>query len=237
LIGRSLSHSFSKTYFTERFQIEGIAATYENIEVLEPNDLNYVLEQDFKGMNVTIPYKQAIMPLLRHIDKEAEEVGAVNCITKRDGEWHGFNTDIYGFKESMRPILKSYHRKALILGTGGASKAVAHVLKEIGLDFKFVSRHPEGNELSYQELNANALKFYPLIINTTPLGTYPDVTSFPELPYEAMTELNLAYDLVYNPEVTEFLRRSAAQGAQVMNGKKMLIYQAERSWEIWNEVK
>lgn len=234
LIGRSLSHSFSKAYFTERFQTEDIAAVYENVEVQFSEGLSEVLQRDFKGMNVTIPYKTTIMPFLDHIDEQAEAVGAVNCIAKRDGEWYGFNTDIYGFRESLRPILKSHHRKALILGTGGASKAVAFVLKEIGLDFKFVSRQPKSDELSYKDLNANALKFYPLIVNTTPLGTSPDVDTCPDLPYEDMTELNLTYDLVYNPEETLFMKRSAEHGAHVMNGKKMLLYQAERSWEIWN---
>lgn len=236
LIGKSLKHSFSQKYFTEKFEKESIDARYDLIEIDNILELHKNIDiEQFEGLNVTIPFKQEITSILDEISPEAEAIGAVNTVKNIGGKLVGYNTDTYGFRNSLKPFLKKYHRKALILGTGGASKAIAYVLDQLGLDYLFVSRNPNGsNQVSYEELNENAVSFFPLIINCTPLGTYPDVDECPAIPYSFLDEKNFLYDLVYNPEESLFLLKGKAQGTQILNGRSMLHFQAEKAWEIWN---
>lgn len=234
LIGRSLSHSWSKSYFKERFRNENIAASYENIECNNIVDLDRDKLLSFSGLNVTVPYKEQIIPVLDSIDPTASAIGAVNCIKVVKNQLIGYNTDAFGFRDSLRPFLKSWHSKALILGTGGASKSIAYVLDEMDIESRFVSRNPQSGQFSYDELNAKAVEIFPFIINCTPLGMHPDIESYPALPYEGLTEKNILYDLVYNPEKSLFLEKGTARGAQTINGLHMLIAQAEASWRIWN---
>jgi shikimate dehydrogenase len=241
LIGSQLTHSFSKTYFQEKFDKENIIASYELFELSNlDNFIAFIENNSLNGLNVTIPFKQAVIPYLDEIDSVAKESGAVNCIkiTIDNGRKTliGYNTDVYGFKQSIKPFLESKHERALILGAGGASKAVAYVLKEIGIDYLFVSRDPLGaaNTIAYQDLNEYVIKAHKLIINTTPLGMYPNTGTSPDLPYSALTADHLLYDLVYNPEETVFLKKGKEKGAVTMNGLSMLHLQAEKSWEIFN---
>jgi len=237
LIGQSLKHSFSKDYFTEFFAKEGIAASYKNFELQRIEDFIGLKKQEILGLNVTLPYKESILPFLDQLSPEAQEIGAVNCICFSEGKTIGHNTDAYGFKESLRPILRTEHRKALILGKGGAAKAVAYVLRSLGVEYRYVSRDPQGIDLAYGDLNDKALSFFPFLINTSPVGMFPDVEACPDIPYEHLSSKNFLYDLIYNPEETLFLNCGKERGALVMNGHKMLIYQAERSWELWNQIK
>jgi shikimate dehydrogenase len=240
LIGKSLQHSFSKTYFEKKFAQEGLQncsyANYElqNIEAFKPLVLNTT---NLEGVNVTIPYKESILPLLDELDQEASEIGAVNCVRIRNGKSKGYNTDAYGFAQSIKPFLENTHERALILGTGGASRAVAFALKKIGVETAFVSsdsgKKKPGVYL-YTEINERMMEAFKLIVNTTPLGTYPNTESCPSLPYRDFTSLHLAYDLVYNPAETLFLKKARSFGAIGMNGLSMLQLQAEKSWEIWN---
>lgn len=233
LIGAKLGHSFSQRYFSERFEEEGIAASYENIELEAlPTAWPAVLEK-YSGLNVTVPYKEDIIPLVDELHPVAAEIGAVNCILQREGRRFGYNTDAYGFRDSLRPFLKSWHRKALILGTGGASKAVAYVLRGLGIEYRHVSRNPVEGQYHYDELNAKAMEIFPFVINCTPLGMHPDVEAAPALPYAGLTEKNLLYDLIYNPAETRFLAEGRARGTQCINGHHMLLAQAEESWRIW----
>lgn len=238
LIGKTLSHSFSKKYFEEKFKRENINAVYENFEL---NDISQVeglfsIHSNLCGLNVTIPYKEQIIPYLDEVDEQAQKIGAVNTIyiDKETGKMKGYNTDVYGFKQSLKPFLENQHQRALILGTGGASKAVAYVLNELGITTAFVSRTPQlENQLSYDELNENILASFLLIINTTPLGTFPDVEEKPPINYDAITPNHLLYDLVYNPAETAFLKEGKKRGALTINGEQMLQLQAEKAWEIW----
>jgi shikimate dehydrogenase len=240
LIGNPLSQSFSKKYFTEKFEREGIDATYCLYELASLEAFSEILkDKDLKGLSVTIPYKEAIIPYLNEMDITAKQTGAVNCIKieQKGGKpfLTGYNTDFFGFKQSIKPFLESKHERALIIGTGGASKAVQFVLKEIGIDFLLVSRNPtEKNHISYEDLNEYAIKAHLLIINTTPLGMYPNNETFPPIPYEALTPDHFLYDLVYNPEETHFLKMGRQQGAMVLNGLDMLKMQAEKAWETFN---
>jgi shikimate dehydrogenase len=234
LIGRKLSHSWSKKYFNKRFLDDGISASYVNLEYDKLADCKKESLDSFSGLNVTVPYKEEIISLLDSSSPIADKIGAVNCIEIRDGLWIGHNTDAFGFRDSLRPFLKSWHNKALILGTGGASKAIAFVLEELGIEYKFVSRNPAEGQLAYDDLNAKAVEIFPFIINCTPLGMHPDIETCPIIPYGDLGEKNLLYDLVYNPEQSKFQRLGAAQGAQTINGYHMLIAQAEASWRIWN---
>jgi shikimate dehydrogenase len=234
LIGKTLSHSFSALYFTKKFESEKISASYENFELDNASIIPSILHSGISGCNITIPYKEEVISFLDDLSDEASVIGSVNCIVIRNGKAIGHNTDAYGFKESLRPVLRNTHQKALILGTGGASKAVAYVLKELGLEFRFVSRNPTGSQLGYGDLNDKALAYFPFIINTTPLGTAPNVNQAPDIPYPYINESNLLYDLTYNPAESLFLKKGKAQGALTMNGHKMLLYQAEQSWELWN---
>ncbi len=237
LIGKTLSYSFSEDYFRKKFSAEEIDGTYSNFELEQIEDFSELPLTDLSGLNVTIPYKELIMPMLDEIDPEAAAIGAVNTIKFVDGQLVGYNTDAPGFRNSIRPYLKSWHQKALILGTGGASRAIAHVLKKMGIEYRFVSRTPDGDlQIGYEELNENALRFFPFIINTTPLGTYPDVNQRPDIPYQFLSKNNFLYDVVYNPEESTFLKLGREQGAQTMNGMRMLENQAELSWKIWNDL-
>lgn len=237
LLGRKLSHSFSSKYFSEKFKKENISGCeYKNFELSEVSEIRDLVksEPQLVGLNVTVPYKESIIPYLDGLEKHAEEIGAVNTILFENGKLIGANTDAIGFHRSLAAVFKPHHERALILGTGGASKAVAYTLRQLGVDFVFVSRTPTSGLLAYEELNQYVIKHYPLIINTTPLGTYPDVHACPNIPYEFLSSQNLLYDLVYNPEVTTFLSRGEKAGSATMNGLRMLILQAEKSWELWN---
>lgn len=236
LVGRSLSHSFSKEYFNEKFKKAGLEADYENYEIETVDEILRLKKlPNLVGLNVTVPYKEAVIPFLDELDDLAERIGAVNTISLRYGRLIGFNTDVSGFEQSLKPFLEHGMEKALILGTGGASKAVAFVLKKIGLEVLFVSRNPaKEDEISYRECNSNAVKWHRLIVNTTPLGTYPEIEEKPPIAYEGITTSHLLYDLIYNPEETAFLKEGKSRGASVLNGLNMLKIQAEKSWEIWN---
>ena len=240
LVGKNISYSFSRAYFSDKFEKEGINdAVYinfdiENIDLLPEKIKN---TPTLRGMNVTIPYKEEIMPFLSEIDETAEKIGAVNTIKiLSDGKLKGYNTDYYGFLESIKPFLKSHHKKALILGTGGASKAVAYALSQLGINYKYVSRNPKLRQYAYSDLSASVMKNHTIIINCTPLGTHPNIKDCPPIPYQYLTEDHLLYDLIYNPEETTFLQKGKNKKATICNGQKMLELQAEKSWEIWNDL-
>jgi len=239
LIGKSLKHSFSKTYFDEKFINQEIKDTeYRNFEFEHINEVKAKLSeiQELKGLNVTIPYKSSIIPFLDGLDEISEEIGAVNAIKiDNDGKWIGFNTDVYGFSTSLKPFLTNLHQKALILGTGGASKAVEYALRQLNISRVKVSRTKGKSDLTYGDLNENVFKACKLIINTTPVGTWPNVEEAPNIPYEYLSDEHLVYDLIYNPEKTLFLKQAESTGATIMNGLNMLRLQAEKSWEIWNK--
>lgn len=237
LIGKNISYSFSRGYFKEKFERQHIEATYENFDLKNLDVFPEILEQnpELRGLNVTIPYKQEIIPFLDEIDIEASEIGAVNTIKiKLTGKTEGYNTDYYGFLKSLKPHLNSHHDKALILGTGGASKAVVYALNKLGIESKFVSRNPSPDAFSYEELDENVLSQYAVIVNCTPLGTFPDISEMPPIPVSAITSKHLVFDLIYNPSVTRLMELSRQNGAVVINGMKMLELQAEKAWEIWN---
>lgn len=236
LIGKRLDYSFSKTFFTNKFNVEGLSDTYENIELEHPEMLAEVIrEGGFSGLNVTIPYKEAVIPYLDGLSEEATAIGAVNTIVFLDGKAIGYNTDAFGFHQSIKPFLTNLHERALILGTGGASKAVAYVFRNIGLDVLFISRNQEGtNTFSYDQINEHMLRACKVVVNCTPVGTFPDIDNSPAFPFTFLTEDHLVIDLIYNPEKTRFLRESEAAGATILNGKSMLQEQALRAWELWN---
>ncbi|RMG60407.1 MAG: shikimate dehydrogenase [Bacteroidetes bacterium] len=238
LIGLKLGHSFSQRFFTEKFAREGIAARYDLYELPSVSGLPDLLDRypDLRGLNVTIPYKERVLPYLSDLSPEAEAVGAVNTIRREGDRLVGHNTDIYGFERSLHAFLQGEEpTSALILGTGGAAKAVSYVLEtRWHMHWQMVSRAPQGNhQLSYAALPHVNLADFRLIINTTPLGMYPDTGSSPALPYEALGPDHRVFDLVYNPAETLLMAQARAQGARVVNGMDMLIYQAERAWEIW----
>ncbi|WP_143962847.1 shikimate dehydrogenase family protein [Litoribacter populi] len=242
LIGYPLSHSFSKKYFQEKFIREGVADTrYELFELESLDKLSDLIHSrpDLKGLNVTIPYKQKVMTFLEELSDEAAEIGAVNVIKIKEGKLVGHNTDYIGFRQSLVNWLGTERPAALILGTGGASKAVEHALKKMGIEYRFVSRNA-GNELlayTYDELNRKPeiLEKYRLIINTTPLGTHPNTEVMPPIPLDAVTAKHKVYDLVYNPEKTFLMRSVEARGGLSKNGLEMLQLQAEAAWNIWNQ--
>lgn len=238
LIGKTLSHSFSKNHFERKFEKEGISdASYSLFELTEMAEFNaLVQEHQLSGLNVTIPYKEAILPYLDEIDEEAKAIGAVNTIQFTKSGLKGYNTDVIGFRNSIKPFLENIHTRALILGTGGAAKAVAYVLENLGIKITYVSRNPKAeNELSYADINSFVMKHHLLIVNTTPIGTFPNITEAPELPYEYLTEQHFLYDLVYNPSETQFLQHAKAAGAIAINGEQMLKIQAEEAWKIWEK--
>jgi shikimate dehydrogenase len=239
LLGRTISYSFSKGYFTQKFSNDLFkGCSYENFDIPEINSFIEILKNnpDLSGLNVTIPYKETILPFLDQLSQNAAAIGAVNTIkfTKK-GRLKGYNTDYYGFKKSIEPLLKPHHKKALILGTGGAAKAVAYALDQLKIAYTFVSRNPKDNSIDYTRINATTFDNYQIIINCTPVGTSPTIELFPLIPYEYFTDKHIAYDLIYNPEETQFLKKAKAQGAVPKNGLDMLIFQAEKAWKIWNK--
>lgn len=237
LIGKQLSHSFSPAFFTDFFQKQGIDAHYAAYELQEISDFPQLMkDHTFGGLNVTIPYKTDIIPFLDELDPLAAEIQAVNVIAFENGRTKGYNTDVYGFQQSIKPFLTFHHERALIFGTGGASKAVAHVFKSLGIDVIFVSQSPSNlsNHFTYADVNEHMLAACKVIVNCTPLGMFPDVDSALELPYSSLCEDHLLIDLVYNPEETLFMKQGRAHGATAMNGLSMLQHQALKSWEIWN---
>jgi shikimate dehydrogenase len=237
LIGKTLSHSFSKNYFTQKFAQEHIDnCRYDLFELKTIEDLPALLLSypDLEGLNVTIPYKQDVIPFLDEATEVVKEIGACNCITIAGGKLKGFNTDVVGFKTSLETHLLPGHDKALILGTGGAAKAVQYALNELDIAYKLVSRRKTGEGLGYEDIGEEILNQYTLIINTTPLGMYPNVDEAPPIPYQYLSSHHLLFDLIYNPEKTKFLQYGEEQGARVSNGHEMLILQAEESWRIWN---
>lgn len=238
LIGRNISYSFSRGYFTKKFSREKIDAIYENFDLQDISEFPDVLKTNPQpvGFNVTIPYKEAIIPYLDSMDPIAAEIGAVNTIkVNQDGTLTGYNTDLWGFIEAIGPHLKPAHTKALILGTGGASKAVNHGLKSLGLQPAFVSRTASRNTISYEDLSEEILQEYTVVVNTTPLGTSPKTEEYPDIPIQFLTPQHLVFDLIYNPPTTKLMELALLQGATVVNGQKMLEFQAEKAWEIWNK--
>ncbi|HYQ56638.1 MAG TPA: shikimate dehydrogenase [Draconibacterium sp.] len=241
LLGYPLTHSFSKRYFTERFESEQIDSTYDNFEIDSITKFPDVVKDNPEviGFNVTIPYKEQVIPYLDELNDSAKEIGAVNTIrvTRTENGVHlkGFNTDTFGFESSLKSLLKDHHKKALILGTGGASKALKYVLNKLGIEYISASiEELKEKEIRYEDINEQVISDRLLIINATPLGTYPKVDTFPNIPYEFITDKHLLFDLVYNPEVTQFMANGKAKGATVKNGYEMLLNQAEKSYEIWN---
>ena len=240
LVGKNISYSFSQNYFTNKFSKLGYEnRQYKNFDISSIEEFNSIVQgqTQLAGLNVTIPYKEAVIPFLNKLDPRAREIGAVNTIKiLPDGELLGFNTDVYGFEKSIQTLLTDHHRKALILGTGGASKAVAYVLNKLNIEFLFVSRSPEHNTtIQYRELTRELMEEFQIVINCTPLGTYPKTEEFPPIPYEFITNRHLCYDLIYNPAETIFLKKARLQGATTKNGLEMLELQAEKAWEIWND--
>ena len=240
LIGYPLTHSFSKKYFAEKFEREGIAdCHYDLYEMADvAKNLPALLQTPgLRGLNVTIPHKQAVLPFLSRLDNSAEKVGAVNVVrVETDGSLTGFNSDYYGFRQSLQEWVEGEKAalKALVLGTGGASKAVVAALNDLGIPHKMVSRTKTTNNLIYAELPGQLID-YKLIVNCSPVGTYPTIDEAPDLPYNELTPDHWLYDLVYNPAETLFMRRASEQGAHVLNGHRMLVLQAEKAWDIWQE--
>lgn len=239
LLGFPLQHSFSRSYHNERFARWGIDAVYDNYELADLSQLRTIVETDdeLEGLNVTIPHKQAVMPLLDEIDDKAQAIGAVNVIRieRCDDRVRmvGYNSDYTGFRNSLIPLLQPHHRRALVLGTGGASKAVCAALHDLNIATTSVSRTPGEGKISYEELSPEVMESHTLIVNATPLGMYPRVTDCAPIPYWHITPRHLCYDVVYNPQQTAFMQRCALQGATVCNGLQMLYGQADAAWEIW----
>ncbi|MBO9727851.1 MAG: shikimate dehydrogenase [Chitinophaga sp.] len=240
LIGYPLSHSFSKGFFKEKFEKEQITdCVYENFPIPGISGFTALWEQhpQLHGLNVTIPYKEVVIPFLDDLSKAAAQIGAVNCIHLKDGKKTGYNTDVIGFTKSLQPLLQPHHTQALVLGTGGAAKAIMYALEQLNITYTVVSRQAGNGTITYDALDEATMAAHTIIVNTTPLGMYPKTDTFPEIPYQYLTARHLLYDLVYNPAETAFLQRGAAQGAAIKNGHEMLILQAEASWEIWTEQK
>lgn len=244
LIGYPLGHSFSKNFYDEKIAREGISGVrYDLFPIQDIEGFPQLIQEqsDLMGVNVTIPHKVSVMPFLNEVSANAQKVGAVNCIrivrSPQGGAplLKGENTDVFGFQASLLPLLEDHHTRALVLGTGGASKAVCFALDNLKLSYTLVSRFPkeDSDELAYEELTEELISEHPLIVNTTPLGMFPDVDSCPPLPYMHIGPKHLLYDLVYNPERTAFLQKGASRGAKVKNGMEMLRLQAEKNWEIW----
>jgi shikimate dehydrogenase len=239
LVGKNIDYSFSKKYFTEKFAAALFEdCSYENFDLPVIEDFLKTINEnpDLKGLNITIPYKESIIPYLDTLSKNAEKIGAVNVVkfTKK-GKLKGYNSDYYGFMKSLEPMLQPYHKKALILGTGGAAKAVAFALEKLGILFTFVSREEKEGLIDYDLINATTFDNYQIFINCTPLGTSPNTKEFPPIPYDYFSDEHIAFDLIYNPEETVFLKKAKKKGATTKNGSNMLVLQAEKSWEIWNK--
>ncbi|MDR2384124.1 MAG: shikimate dehydrogenase [Tannerella sp.] len=242
LIGYPLGHSFSKTFFNKKFESEKIDAEYVNFEIKNVRSLKEIVRENptLCGLNVTLPHKVTVMPLLDGISENAKNIGAVNVIKFKKGLFgklhlEGYNSDIIGFMKSIEPMLNEKHRKALILGTGGSSKAIYHGLKQLGVSAVYVSRTKKKDCLNYEEITGKIIEEYTVIVNTTPLGMYPKTDECPPIPYQHLTAGHILYDLLYNPDETLFMKKGKAQGATVKNGLEMLLLQAFVSWEIWNK--
>lgn len=241
LIGYPLGHSFSRNYFNEKFENEGIDAKYINFEIPHIEDLTEILDTtpELKGLNVTIPYKEKVISYLDFISPEATAIGAVNVIKVEhkgnDVKLKGYNSDVIGFTRSIEPFLEPCHKKALILGTGGASKAINYGLKSLGLETVYVSRFERSGTIQYDKITPEIIKEYNVIVNCTPVGMYPHTDECPELPYETMDSHTLLYDLIYNPDETLFMKKGKEQGATVKNGLEMLLLQAFASWDFWHQ--
>lgn len=238
IIGYPLLTTFSPGYFQEKFRQSGVGETYEKFPLMQIEDFKNILQSHpaLKGLNVTIPYKQAVIPFLDALDDTAKQVGAVNTIKIIDRKLIGYNTDTIGFYNSLKPLLEKHHNKALILGTGGASKAVAYALQQLNIPYQFVSRKKDKAQLSYTDLTKDIVRSYKLIINTTPLGMKPFEGMLPEIPYDVVGGQHLLFDLIYSPPETPFLAQGKANGAAIKNGYEMLIGQAEAAWTIWNSI-
>lgn len=235
LIGFPLEHSFSPGYFNTKFEREKIDAAYRAFPLENISELGTLLHTPYlKGLNVTIPYKEQVIPLLDELHPDAADVRAVNCIHIKDGRTTGYNTDVIGFEKSLTPLLRAGMIAALVLGTGGAAKAVGFVLDKLGIEYQMVSRSKDDGAISYSEVTEAIIRHHQLIINTTPLGMHPGVEQYPSIPYDAVTPEHLLYDLVYNPPLTKFLELGRQKGAAIKNGHEMLVLQAEASWHIWN---
>lgn len=242
LIGKSISHSFSRSYFEKKFsELKLKEYHYFNFDLENLDTLSQIISDNkLSGFNVTKPYKETVIPFLDELDETAKEIGAVNCVKVLWNENKpysiGYNTDYYGFAQSIKPFLEPIHQKALILGTGGASKAIQYALKSVGVDVYFVTSSEKKlpNCFLYEELNEHILNAFKLIVNCTPLGIYPKIEEFPNIPYQFVSEQHLCYDLIYNPEETLFLKKSKEHGATIINGLNMLKLQADKAWEIWN---
>ncbi len=236
LIGYPLTHSFSQKYFTQKFAELGLTdAVYENFSLQSINELPAILQKpDLRGLNVTIPYKKLVIPFLTVASDVVNTIGACNCIHMSGTDVMGYNTDVVGFEQSLFPFLQAHHSKALILGTGGASAAVEYVLTKLDISFLHVSRKDGDDVINYAEVTEEMIATHHLIINTTPLGMYPDTEAFPAIPYHYITSQHHLYDLIYNPAETKFLAKGKLQGATIQNGQEMLLLQAEESWRIWN---
>lgn len=237
IIGYPLGHSFSRAFFTEKFQREHIDAEYVNFEIPSADMLPGIVQTNpnLCGLNVTLPHKEAVIPMLDELSDEAKEIGAVNVIRVRDGRLKGFNSDIIGFMDSIRPLLKPWHQHALVLGTGGASRAIRVGLQRLGIEWTYVSRTPAPDRLTYADLTPELMENYQVIVNCSPVGMFPRVDACPDIPYQLLTDRHLLYDLVYNPQEPLFLKRGAEHGAAVKNGLEMLHLQALASWRFWNE--
>ena len=236
LLGKNIDYSFSRGYFKDKFETGKLECSYKNFDLDTIEDFEDLKNStQLSGLNVTIPYKQEVIPYLDAIDLEAQEIGAVNTIKIKNGKLTGYNTDHFGFEHSLKPHLKPHHKSALILGTGGASKAIAYALKKLGIQFDYVSRtQSSAVKYTYESLADNGIGAYHIIINCTPLGTFPDVTKCPQIPYSQITSNHLLFDLIYNPEETLFLKQGNKKNATTLNGLEMLRLQAEKSWELWN---
>ncbi len=236
MVGKNISYSFSRGYFTDKFSDLGLEGySYENFDLQHVDEFPNLLKSnpDVKGLNVTIPYKQKVIPYLDKLDAQAKEIGAVNTI-KFDGKHLiGYNTDAYGFRKSIEPFLKSHHTKALILGTGGASKAISFVFGQLGIAVTYVSRNPQGIQIGYGDVDRSVLENHSILVNCTPLGTHPNIDLKPDIPYPYITEQHLLFDLIYNPKKSAFLKEGEQRDADIVNGLRMLQLQADRAWEIW----
>ena len=236
LLGKNISYSFSRGYFANKFEVLGLQDhSYENFDIEAITQLPDILDKNqLRGLNVTIPYKEEVIPYLDSITEDAKKIGAVNTIQFTPKGLIGHNTDAYGFKRSIEPLLNSSHKKALILGTGGASKAVVFVFEKLGISYQYVSRSPSENILGYNQLTKEVLQHVQIIVNCSPVGTFPKVLDKPNLPYEYLNKTHVLFDLIYNPAETAFLKEGKKRQAQIQNGLPMLEFQAEKAWEIWN---
>lgn len=234
LIGKNIAYSFSESHFHDKFRKENITnSTYQLFDLKSISEVEELFQtKELKGFNVTIPYKEEIIPYLDELSPEAQKIGAVNCVKIQNNKKIGFNTDAFGFENSLQPLLEKHHQKALILGDGGAAKAVKFILTKLEIDYQSVTRK---GELRFPDLDKEIISKHPLIINCTPVGTFPDLEASPDIPYQFITTSHLLYDLIYNPEKTKFLQLGEIKGAKIKNGYEMLVLQAEKSWEIWSQ--